>query len=321
MKAIFYDRYGSPDVLELREIDKPVPGNGEVLVKVSAASVNPYDHHFLTGTPYILRAMAGLRRPKQNVLGIDFSGVVEAVGANVEGLQVGDEVFGMRSGAFAEYLCVAEVVAKKPANLTFAQAAAVPMAALTALQGLRDKGEIQAGQKVLVNGASGGVGTFAVQIAKAFGAEVTGVCSTPNVEMVRALGADHIIDYTKVDYTHSGRQYDLILDTSATRSFPDRMRVMTPTGTLVEVGGPIDRWAIGYLTSDLKMRLARRSGTRKLTGMLATANRPDLVTVSDLLAAGKIAPVIERTYALADAPRALAHVGEGHARGKTVLTV
>ena len=322
MKAIVYETYGTLEVLGLKEVDKPIVGDEDVLVKVHAASVNPYDWHLLTGTPYVLRTSAGLRRPKVPRLGVDFAGKVEAVGKNVEELQPGDEVFGMKDGAFGEYLTVAKSVVKKPANLNFAQAAAVPMAALTALQGLRDRGQIQADQKVLIVGASGGIGTFAIQIAKSFGAEVTGVCSSRNVELVRSLGADHIIDYTKEDYTRTGKHYDLILDTAATGSISDRRRALSPRGTYVLVGGySPGRW-LGGLKGMLRMLLARPwAGDKKMLPFLATAKKEDLVILRDLIEGGKIAPVIDRCYPLEEVPDALAHVGQEHGRGKTVITV
>jgi NADPH:quinone reductase-like Zn-dependent oxidoreductase len=241
VKAIVHERYGGPpDVLELREVDKPVVGDDEMLVRVHATSVNPVDWHTVTGTPYLVRMMAGLLKPKSEFLGVDFAGTVEAVGKDVTQFQPGDEVFGARDGAFADYVCVREerAVVHKPAGVTFEQAAAVAVAAISALQGLRDKGQIQSGQKVLINGASGGVGTFAVQIAKSFGAEVTGVCSTRNVEIVRSIGADHVIDYTQEDFTLSEQRYDLMLDVAGNRSWSDCKRVLNEKATLVLVGGP-----------------------------------------------------------------------------------
>src|SRR6266849_2973587 len=254
MKAIVHCEYGSPDVLKLEDIEKPTPGDDQVLVRVRAASVNPLDWHYIRGTPYFMRLGAGLRKPKVTRLGVDFAGTVEAVGRSVKRFQPGDEVFGGRTGAFAEYVSVREdrAVVLKPANLTFEQAASVPIAAITALQGLRDKGKVQPGQKVLINGASGGVGTFAVQIAKSFGAEVTGVCSTRNVDMVRSIGADHVVDYTQEDFTRSGRQYDLMVDCIGNRSLSACMSVLTPKGTYVVVGGPDGRW-IGPLAPMLKV--------------------------------------------------------------------
>jgi NADPH:quinone reductase-like Zn-dependent oxidoreductase len=324
MKAIVYDGYGSPDVLALREIDRPVVTDDGVLVRVHAAAVNPVDWHTLTGTPYLVRLQAGLVKPKSKLLGVDFAGTVEAVGRNVKQFQPGDEVFGARNGAFAEYVCVREerVVALKPANLTFEQAAAVGVAALSALQGLRDKGQVQPGQKVLINGASGGVGTFAVQIAKSFGAEVTGVCSTRNIEIVRSIGADHVIDYTQEDFTLSGRRYDLMLDIAGNRSWSDCRRVLDEKATLVVVGGPkTNRW-IGPLSTVVRLRLASLAGSRKVAApFLAKMNKQDLVVLQELLEAGTVTPVIDRRYELSEVPEALTYLGDGHAQGKVVITV
>jgi NADPH:quinone reductase-like Zn-dependent oxidoreductase len=322
MKAIVYDRYGSPDVLELREVDKPDVTDDGVLVRVRAASVNPVDWHMLTGAPYLVRMEAGLRKPKRPILGVDFAGTVEAVGRRVTDFQPGDEVFGARNGAFADYVCVRKAVAPKPANLTFEQAAAVPVAAISALQGLRDRGRIQAGHKVLINGASGGVGTFAVQIAKSFGAEVTGVCSARNVDVVRSLGADHVVDYTKEDFTRSGRRYDLMLDIAGNRSWSDCKRVLGERATVVVVGGPkTNRW-VGPLGQALKLRFASLAGSRKVAApFLAKMNKEDLVALQTLLADGKVTPVIDRRYALSDVPDALSYLGDGHAQGKIVVAV
>jgi NADPH:quinone reductase-like Zn-dependent oxidoreductase len=322
MKAMVYDRYGSPDVLELREVDKPDVTDDGVLVRVRAASVNPVDWHMLTGEPYLVRIEAGLRRPKRAVLGVDFAGTVEAVGGSVTDFQPGDEVFGARNGAFAEYVCVRKAVAPKPANVTFEQAAAAPVAAISALQGLRDKGRIQAGQQVLINGASGGVGTFAVQIAKSFGAEVTGVCSTRNVQTARSIGADHVIDYTQEDFTRNGRRYDLMLDIAANRSWPDCKRVLSDEGTLVIVGGAkTNRW-IGPMGQVINVRLASLAGSRKVAApFLAKMNSKDMAVLGNLLADGKVTPVIDRRYDLSQVPEALSYLGEGHAQGKNVITV
>jgi NADPH:quinone reductase-like Zn-dependent oxidoreductase len=324
MKALVYERYGPPDVLELREVDKPVVGDDEVLVRVHATSVNPVDWHTMTGTPYLVRLESGLRKPKREVLGVDFAGTVEAVGRNVQRFQPGDEVFGARDGAFAEYVCVREdrAVALKPANVTFEQAAAVPVAALSALQGLRDKGQIQQGQKVLINGGSGGVGTFAVQIAKSFGAEVTGVCSTRNVDTVRSIGADHVIDYTQEDFTQGGHRYDLILDIAGNRSWSDYRRVLDEKATVVVVGGPKKgRW-IGPLSQVVKLRLSSLGGSRRVVApFLAKVNKEDLVVLQELLEAGTVTPVIDRQYELSELREALRYLGEGHAQGKVVVTV
>jgi NADPH:quinone reductase-like Zn-dependent oxidoreductase len=324
MKALTYDQYGSPDVLELREIDKPTVADDDVLVRVHAASVNPVDWHTMTGTPYLVRVESGLRKPKREVLGVDFAGTVEAIGRNVKQFQPGDEVFGAKSGAFAEYVCVREdrAVGQKPANVTFEQAAAVPVAAISALQGLRDKGKIQSGQKVLINGASGGVGTFAVQIAKSFGAEVTGVCSTRNVDTARSIGADHVIDYTQEDFTRSDRRYDLLLDIAGNRSWSDCKRVLDEKATLVVVGGPKKgRW-IGPLGQAVKLRLGSLGGSRRVVApFLAKIKKEDLVDLRELLEAGAVTPVIDRRYQLSEAPEALRYLGEGHAQGKVVINV
>ena len=323
MKAIVYERYGPPDVLELREVDKPVVGDDQVLVRVHATSVNPVDWHIMTGAPYMVRMMAGVLKPKSEFLGVDFAGTVEAVGRDVTKFQPGDEVFGARDGAFADYVCVREdrAVAKKPAGVTFEQAAAVAVAAITALQGLRDKGQIQPGQKVLINGASGGVGTFAVQIAKSFGAEVTGVCSTRNVDTVRSIGADHVIDYTQEDFTRSERRYDLLLDVAGSRSWSDYRRVLDERATLVVVGGPKgNRW-IGPLSQAVKLRLSSLAGSRRVVApFLAKIKKEDLVVLRELLESGSVTPVIDRQYELSEVPEALRYLGEGHARGKVVIT-
>jgi NADPH:quinone reductase-like Zn-dependent oxidoreductase len=323
MKAMVYERYGSPDVLSLVDIDQPVPSDDQVLVRVHASSVNPYDWHQLTGIPYIVRPSAGLRRPKARVLGLDMAGTVEAVGRTVTRFEPGDEVFGARSGAFAEYVCVREdgVLLRKPPNLTFEQAAAVPLAALTALQALCDQVRIQPGQQVLINGAAGGVGTFAVQLAKAFGARVTGVCSTRNVDLIRSLGADRVIDYTSEDFTRIGQRYELVLDNIGNRSIADRRRVMAPGGVLVVTGGPkTSRW-LGPMASLIRVSLAKRTGRANMVGMFTKMSRDDLVVLQDLLEVGAITPALDRSYPLADLPRALAYVGTGHARAKVVITI
>jgi NADPH:quinone reductase-like Zn-dependent oxidoreductase len=322
MKAIVYDKYGSPDVLELKEIDKPAVGDDQVLIRVRAASVNPLDWHFMRGRPFFLRIKAGLRKPKVIRLGVDAAGTVESVGGNVTRFHPGDEVFGGCTGAFAEYACASEkALAPKPANLTFEQAAAVPIAALSALQGLRDKGRIQAGQRVLINGAAGGVGTFAVQIAKAFGAVVTGVCSTRNVDMVRSIGADHVVDYTQEDFTRNGQRYDLILDSVGNHSLSAFRRALTAKGTLVMVGGPDKgRW-IGPMAGMLKVVVLSRFVSQKLLPFLAKRSHEDLVFLKDLLETGKVTPVIDRRHPLSDVPEAIRYLEEGHARGKVVITV
>ena len=323
MKAITYSKYGSPDVLELQELEKPALTDDGVLVRVRATSVNPVEWHGLTGTPYVARLQMGFSKPKSNRLGVDFAGTVEAVGREVTEFRPGDEVFGGRSGAFAEYVCVPEdrAVVPKPANVTFEQAAAVGVAGLTALQGLRDKGKIQAGRKVLINGASGGVGTFAVQIAKALGAEVTAVCSTRNVELVRSLGADHVIDYTQEDFTRSDRRYDLMLDVAGSRSWSECKRVLDRHARLVIVGGPKTNRLVGPLSHAVKLRLAALGGSRKVVFFIAKFNKPDLEVLRALLEAGTVTPVVDRRYELSEIADALRYLGEGHAQGKIVVTV
>ncbi|MCH8274508.1 MAG: NAD(P)-dependent alcohol dehydrogenase [Armatimonadetes bacterium] len=311
MKAIVYQKYGSPDVLELQEVEKPTVTDGEVLVRVHAASVNPLDWHFLRGKPFVVRIFAGLVRPKRKILGADVAGRVEAVGGKVTQFQPGDEIFGNRFGAFAEYLCVPERgVVLKPANLTYEEAAAVPVAALTALQGLRDKGQIQPGHKVLINGASGGVGTFAVQIAKSFGAEVTGVCSTRNLDMVRSIGADRVIDYSEEDFTQTGGRYDLILDAVGNHSLSDCKRALHANGIYVAVAGSLVRALWIAMT-----------GRKRMVGMLTKSNREDMGFLKELLETGKVTPVIDRRYPLSEVAEALRYLEEGHAQGKVVITV
>jgi NADPH:quinone reductase-like Zn-dependent oxidoreductase len=321
MRAAVRDRYGSPDVVELQEVEKPDLTDDGVLVRVRAASINPADWYTLTGTPLVARAQMGLRKPKSNRLGVDFAGTVEAVGREITQFRPGDEVFGGRSGAFAEYVCVAGAVAPKPANLTFEQAAAVPVAALTALQGLRDKGQIEPGQKVLINGASGGVGTFAVQIAKALGAEVTGVCSTRNVDLVRSLGADHVIDYTHEDFTRSDERYDLMLDIAGSRSWSECRRVLNPQAILVLIGAPKATRLIGPLGHIVKVSLAALRSSQKAVFLIAKFNKPDMMVLQELLEAGKVTPVIDRQYELSEVPEAFRYLGEGHAKGKVIITV
>jgi NADPH:quinone reductase-like Zn-dependent oxidoreductase len=324
MKAIVYHQYGSPHVLELREIERPTVTEDDVLVRVRAASVNPFDWHYLTGEPYLVRLSGGLRKPKRQTIGADFAGTVEAVGSNVADFQSGDEVFGVRNGAFGEYVSVRQdrAVVRKPPNVSFEHAAAVPIAGVTALQALRDKGKVQSGQTVLINGASGGVGTFAVQIAKSFGAEVTGVCSTRNVEMVRSLGADHVIDYTREDFTLGRKGYDVMLDIAGNRSWSELKRVLAEEATLVWVGGPkTNRW-IGPLGQAVKLRLTTLAGSRTVAApFLAKVNKDDLAVLAELLESGKVTPVIEREYELTEVPDALRYLGEGHARGKLLVSV
>jgi NADPH:quinone reductase-like Zn-dependent oxidoreductase len=324
MKAIVYCDYGVPN-LKFQEIEKPTPADDQLLVKVRAASVNPLDWHFIEGTPYIMRAGVGLRKPTDTRLGVDFAGTVEAVGKNVTKFKPGDEVFGGRTGAFAEYVCVREAraVALKPANITFEQAASVPIAGITALQGLRDKGKVQPGQKVLINGASGGVGTFAVQIAKSYGAEVTGVCSTRNLDMVRSLGADHVIDYTKEDFTKSDQRYDVILDNVANHSLSECRRVLNPNGKYVLIGGGgvnESRWLGPGLTHAFKAMFLSKFVSQQMGMMLAELNQKDLTFLADLMESGKVAPVIDKRYKLSELPQAIEYLEQGHARGKVVIT-
>ncbi len=323
MKAIVYRCYGSPDVLELAEVAKPALEDDRVLVKVHAAAVNPVDWHYMRGEPYIMRAEAGFGRPKDARFGIDFAGTVEAVGKNVRRFRPGDEVFGGRSGALAEYVSVREQgsIAAKPANVTFKQAASVPVAAITALQALRDEGQLRPGQKVLVNGASGGVGTFAVQIAKSLGAEVTGVCSTRNADLVRSLGADHVIDYTREDYTQGAQRYDLVVDNVGNHSFLDIRRVLAPEGRYVIVGGPSDDPWIGAMRAPLKAFLLSPFVSQQAVFLLADLNQKDLTFLAELMQSGKMTPVIDRSYPLSETPAAITYLEEGHARGKVVIRV
>src|SRR5437868_10801890 len=300
MKAIVYSDYGLSN-LKLENIEKPVPNDDQILVKVRAASVNPYDWHFVEGTPYIMRMMGvGLRKPKDIQLGVDFAGTVEAVGKNVTQFKPGDEVFGGRGGAFAEYVCprANRAVALKPANFTFEQAASVNIAGITALQALRDKGNVQSGQKVLINGASGGVGTFAVQIAKSFGADVTAVCSTRNIDLVRSLGADHVIDYTKEDFTKSEQRYDVILDNVTNHSLLECRRALTPKGIYVMIGGggANEQGVIGPLANPIKAMLLSPFVSQKMGMMMADANQKDLTILGEMMQSGKLKPVIDRTY-------------------------
>jgi NADPH:quinone reductase-like Zn-dependent oxidoreductase len=319
MKAIVYTKYGSPDVLELKEVEKPTPKDDEVLIQIHAASVNAYDWHFLTADIFLIRLMGGgLLKPKNTRLGADIAGRVEAVGRNVKQFQPGDEVFGMVRGGFAEHACALEnALALKPPNLSFAEAAAVPMAGVTALQGLRDTGQIQPGQEVLINGASGGVGTFAVQIAKSFGAEVTAVCSTRNLDQARSLGANHVIDYTKEDFTQSGQQYDLILAANGYHSLSAYKRALTPKGIYVMAGGSTAQIFQAMLLGSWMSE----TGGKKMGGVSAKRSQKDLVFLRELVEAGKVVPVIDRRYPLSEAAEALRYLGEGHARGKIVITV
>ena len=318
MKAIVYHNYGPPDVLQCEEIEKPTPGDDEVLIKVRAASVNPFDRLF-RGRPYMVRIMTGLRKPKDTRLGRDVAGQVEAVGRNVTQFKPGDEVFGSCRGAFAEYVSAPEsALAVKPDNVTFEQAASVPIAALTALQGLRDKGQIRPGQKVLINGAAGGVGTFAVQIAKSFGADVTGVCSTRNVDMVRSIGADRLIDYTQGDFTKGTERYDLILDCISNHSLAACRRVLNPNGKFVIVGASKVRTSLSHA---LKGLVLSWFVSQNFVMLIARLRKDDLTILGDLMRAGKVTPVIDRCYSLSEVPEAIRYLEEGHARGKVVITL
>jgi NADPH:quinone reductase-like Zn-dependent oxidoreductase len=323
LKAITYHRYGPPDVLELQDVDEPVMDDDDVLVRVRAASANPRDWHFMRGVPYFMRLQFGLRKPRDVRLGSDIAGEVEAVGRNVTRFRPGDEVVAdVVQGGFAQYACVPEGLAgAKPANLTFEQAAAVPLAALTALQGLRDHGRVQPGQKVLIIGAAGGVGTFAVQIAKWLGAEVTGVCSTGKADMVRSIGADHVVDYTREDFTKGGQQYDVIFQLAGTRSPSDCRRALTPKGTLLlSSGESAGRW-IGPVSRVAKAVVLSPFVGQRLVPFLAKRSGEDLQLVKELVETGRVSPVLDRTYSLGEVPDAIRYLEEGHARGKVAITV
>jgi NADPH:quinone reductase-like Zn-dependent oxidoreductase len=337
MKAAVYTRYGPPDVVQIKDLEKPVPKDNEALIKVRAASVNPLDGGLVKGKPYSGRIMTGLRKPKDTRPGRDVAGQVEAVGRNVTQFKPGDEVFGVCisdpqdsgvgvwvhcHGAFAEYACAPEsTLVMKPDNVTFEQAASAPIAAFTALQGLREKGQIQPGQKVLINGAAGGVGTFAVQIAKSFGADVTGVCSTRNVDMVRSIGADHVIDYTQEDFAKSGQRYDLFFDCFANHSLSACRRVLTPKGIYIGVGGPGSRWMIGLLARPIQALVLSPFVSQKLLTVLARPNKEGLTTMRELMATGKVRPVIDRCYRLSEVVEAIRYLEQRHARGKVVITL
>ena len=323
MKAIVQPCYGPPAVLKLQEIAKPATVDDRMIVKVRAASANPYDWHMLRGEPYFMRAMTGLGTPENTRFGVDFAGTIESVGKNVTKYKPGDEVFGGRTGAFAQYVSVAESgsLAMKPTNMTFEQSAAAPMAAVTALQALRDQGHLKAGQSVLINGASGGVGTFAVQIAKAYGARVTGVCSGRNADMARSIGADEVIDYTKQDFTQGTTRYDLIIDTVGSHSLSDYRRVLTPRGTLVMVGSQDKGHWLGAMTALIDVWLTAPFVSQNFTGLMADLDPKDLDILRDLMQSGKVTPVIDRRYTLAEAPEAIRYVELGHSQGKVVITV
>ena len=325
MKAIVQNRYGAPDALELREVDRPVVGDDDVLVRVQAASANPYDLHYMRGLPYIVRGAAsagfGIRGPKLHIRGRDLAGRVEAVGTLVTHLRPGDEVYGVGQGTFAGYACASESeLAPKPSNLTFVQAAAMPIAAVTALRALRDHGRVQPGQTVLINGAAGGVGTFAVQIAKVFGANTTGVCSTRNVEMVRSIGADHVIDYTAEDFTRGPNRYDLILDLVGNHSVSACRRALEPNGTLLLSHGGRSAW-FGPFGQILQALVVSRFVSQKLRAFTAHVTKEDLVVLKELAEVGKVMPVIDRTYPLSESPDAIRYLEAGHARGKVAITV
>ena len=323
MRAVIQRCYGAADVLRLEDVAKPVAADNEILVKVRAAAINPLDVHYTTGKPYVMRLSAGLGAPDDVRVGVDFAGTVEAVGKNVKRFKPGDAVFGGRSGAIAEYVTVPEdrALALMPANASFEQAAAIPVAAVTALQGLRDMGRLQPGDKVLINGASGGVGTFAVQIAKAFGAEVTGVCSTRNVELVRSIGADHVIDYTRQDFTEGAQRYDLILDNVGNHSLMKTRHALVPGGTLVIVSGPKhDPW-FGPMSRPVKAAMLSPFIDEEMAMLFAELNQKDLDVLADLVRTGKVTPVIDRRYALAEVPTAIRYLQTGRARGKVVVDI
>lgn len=319
MKAIVYEKYGSPEVMQFKDLEKPTPKDDEVLIKIQAASVNAYDWHFLTADIFLIRLMGGgLLKPKNTRLGADMAGRIEAIGKNVQQFQPGDEVFGMVKGSFAEYTCAPEsALALKPVNSAFDEAAAIPMAAITALQGLRDEGQIRAGHKVLINGASGGVGTFAVQIAKFFGAEVTAVCSTRNLEQARSIGADHVIDYTQENFTKNGQQYDLVFAANGYHSLSAYRRALTPQGIYIMAGGSMAQ----IFQSMLLGSIMSETGGRKMGGVSAKGNQNDLVFIKELFEAGKVKSVIDKRYPFTEAAEALQYLGAGHARGKVVISM
>jgi NADPH:quinone reductase-like Zn-dependent oxidoreductase len=324
MKAIVHDRYGSPDVLRLADVDQPVPADNEVLVRVRAASVNARDWHTMRGDPYLARLTFGLRGPKVRIRGTDFAGQVEAVGSGVTGFRPGDEVYGEAPGAFAQFVSVPEgVIGPKPASVSFEQAAAIPLAGNTALMGLRDLADTRPGRRVLINGASGGVGTFAVQLARSFGAHVTGVCSTRNIELVRSLGADHVIDYTRDDFTRDGHRYDVVFDLVGNRSLADLRRALTSTGTLILSGGGVSEGGslVGPIGLVVKGQLLSRFVRHRVVTLSATPSAANLATLRDLVEAGSLTPIIDRTHTLSETAEAIRYIEEDHARAKVVLTV
>ena len=324
MKAIVYCDYGLTN-LKVADIEKPVPTDEQLLVRVHAASINPYDWHFVEGTPYVMRVGVGLRKPKSTRLGVDFAGTVESVGKNVTQFKPGDEVFGGKTGALAQYICprAAGSVALKPAGLSVEQAASLNIAGITALQAVRDKGKVESCQKVLINGASGGVGTFAVQIAKSFGADVTGVCSTRNVELVQSLGADHVIDYTRDDFVKGAERYDVVIDNVGNRSLSECRSVLKPNGIYVLIGGggANEQGFLGGLAKALNAVVYSKFVKQKMGMMLADSNQKDLALLADMVQSGKMKPVIDKTYQLADVPEAIRYLEAGHARGKVIITV
>lgn len=323
MKAILYDQYGSSDVLQLQDVDRPVVGDLDVLIRIRAAGLNPYDWRFMRGKPYFMRLITGFLKPKDGRLGAELAGEIESVGKNVTQFKPGDTVFGRVNGSFAEYICIpeTEAVVTKPVNLPFEQAASVPLAALTALQGLRNCGQIQPGQKVLINGASGGIGTFAIQLAKVFGAEVTGVCSTRNMELVRSIGADKVIDYTHEDFTQSGQKYELMLDMVGNHSLRDCTRVLTKAGKYIVVSGPEGSGLLGPLGHLLKALFMSPFVSQKVVSLDMKKNKSDLLFLKELIEAGKITPVIDRSYPLSKVPESIQYLEKGHARGKVVITM
>lgn len=323
MKAIVYDQYGPPDVLKYQDIENPIPADDQVLIQIRASSVNPYDWHSIRGTPSLIRLFAGLRAPKSRHLGADVAGVVEAVGRNITSLKPGDEVFGTAKGSFAEYACASQsTLALKPENLTCEQAASVPIAGITALQGLRDKGKVLPGQHVLINGAAGGVGTFAVQIAKSLQAHVTAVCSTRNIELVRSIGADNVIDYTREYFIQAAPRYDVFFDLVGNHPLPACLRVLEPRGIYIGCGGGgPDRKSIELVGSMLHSLLRGPFTSRKMPGLLAKVNTADLNALADLMRSGKVTPVLDRTYALKETAEAIRYIEQCHARGKVPITV
>jgi NADPH:quinone reductase-like Zn-dependent oxidoreductase len=323
VKAIVYDRYGPPDVLHYEELDKPLPADDQILIKVHASSVNPYDWHFIRGTPSFIRLFAGIRAPKSRRLGVDVAGEVEAAGLNVTNFKPGDAVFGTAKGAFAEYVCASDsTLALKPESITWEQAASVPIAGLTALQGLRDKAKILTGQHVLINGASGGVGTFAVQIAKSFEAHVTAVCSTRNIDLVQSIGADEVIDYTRENFLIRGQRYDVFFDLVGNHPLPACLRVLQPNGIYIGCGGGgPDRGSMELLGSMLYPLLLGPFTQKKMPGLLAKVNTADLTFLANLMQSGKVTPVLDRTYALKETADAIRYLEQCHARGKVAITV